>query len=451
MFRISKLSLLIWIISNPVFGQIEFFNSINMRWEKINLKDQSYSFKINNAEWSSISNLKFENIKGYDLPIKPTSSLFVVKDKKLITIDGTGQIYALNTQLNTFSRLDNTFYRGYNFQAIKFVQNDTLFSMGGVGFWHLNNVESYYSTKTNELELYKNPVSGPSRISNSYGGFDHSQNKLCVIETPQVYDEKGTQNLRYFELDFKSHKWSYKGEVNTKLLKEVGLTSFNSTFIEGVFIFREGPSLIIANPTKNQISKYIGPINDFFDKTYEIVSKNGYLFSIKKDAQQNSNSIIKVDSIKISSLYEDQKVVGEFYNTSLEESIVLKFIIGLLSLGLVILGVINIKKKKPVIHNSLLGLEESSKIFLVACLQKPILYEFSSIEITELMGFGGYSFETQRQVRSKLIASINLYFKNQFGFETVISRKPSFEDKRFTNYFITEKHYQELKELFQIK
>ncbi len=451
MIRISKLSILIWIISTPVFGQIEFFNSINMRWEKINIKDQSYSFKIKNAEWTFISNLKFENIKEYDLPIKPTSRLFVVKGKQLITIDGTGQIYALNTQLKTLTRLDNTFYRGYNFQAIKFVNNDTLFSVGGVGFWHLNNVESYYSARANEWELYKNPISGPTRISNSYGGFDHKQNKLCIIETPQVYDEKGTQKLRYFELDFKSHKWSYKGEVNTKLLKEVGLTSFNSTFIAGIFIFREGPSLIIANPTKNQISKYKGPINDFFDKTYEIVSKNGYLFSIKKDAQQDLNSIIKVDSIKISSLYEDQTVVGEFYTATFEESLVLKIIIGLLSFAIVILGVLKIKKKKPLINNSLMGLEESSMIFLVACLQKPILYEFSSIEITELMGFGSYSFETQRQVRSKLIASINLYFKNQFGFETVISRKPSFEDKRFTNYYITEKHYQELKELFQIK
>jgi hypothetical protein len=61
------------------------------------------------------------------------------------------------------------------------------------------------------------------------------------------------------------------------------------------------------------------------------------------------------------------------------------------------------------------------------------------------MGFSNYAYETQRQVRSKLINSINSYFKVHHKMSPIILRKNSNNDKRFIIYFISEEYFDALK------
>jgi hypothetical protein len=63
------------------------------------------------------------------------------------------------------------------------------------------------------------------------------------------------------------------------------------------------------------------------------------------------------------------------------------------------------------------------------------------------MGFSSYAYETQRQVRSKLINSINSYFKVHYKMYPIIIRKNSKDDKRFVIYNISEEYFEDLKEL----
>ena len=85
--------------------------------------------------------------------------------------------------------------------------------------------------------------------------------------------------------------------------------------------------------------------------------------------------------------------------------------------------------------------------FLINCLQYPLGSEFSTNKMNELMGFENYSFESQRQVRSKFINSINSYFKFYHKMDVVIIRKISNEDKRMSLYSISEEYYDRLKVL----
>lgn len=64
------------------------------------------------------------------------------------------------------------------------------------------------------------------------------------------------------------------------------------------------------------------------------------------------------------------------------------------------------------------------------------------------MGYSNYSYETQRQIRSKLIKAINTYFKVHHQLDEVIIRKPAINDKRFSIYLISEIHYDTLVDLF---
>jgi hypothetical protein len=64
-----------------------------------------------------------------------------------------------------------------------------------------------------------------------------------------------------------------------------------------------------------------------------------------------------------------------------------------------------------------------------------------------MMGYGSYAYETQRQVRAKLIKGINSYFWAHYRMDDVIVRQTANDDKRFSVYLIAEVHYDTLKKL----
>lgn len=78
--------------------------------------------------------------------INHTHEILKNKTGLYVLIDQTGRIYkAVNESKTslTFTRVDSTYYWGYNGGAIEFSYNDTLFSFGGFGFWRTNGQLRY--------------------------------------------------------------------------------------------------------------------------------------------------------------------------------------------------------------------------------------------------------------------------------------------------------------------
>ena len=89
--------------------------------------------------WVNQGKLSFSNIDLRDFKIL-TNQSFDVQGKILVSIEGTGQLFELDIKNQSFTSLLSTYFRGHNFSSIKFIRKDTLFSMGGSGFWHINNI-----------------------------------------------------------------------------------------------------------------------------------------------------------------------------------------------------------------------------------------------------------------------------------------------------------------------
>jgi hypothetical protein len=86
------------------------------------------------------------------------------KNKLTIQLDGSGQLYQFEKN-DSLTRIDNTCYEGYNFDAYNFVFNDTLFSLGGYGFWQFNSHLRYYDEKTAEWSARPTNKNIPIRVS----------------------------------------------------------------------------------------------------------------------------------------------------------------------------------------------------------------------------------------------------------------------------------------------
>ena len=92
--------------------------------------------------------------------------LIKTKNSHFIVTRGSGLVfkeYLNNDSLINFIRIDRTQFDGYNFDDIKFDYHDTLFSIGGFGFWR-NNGQIRYFTENKEWELLLPEL--PNGISN---------------------------------------------------------------------------------------------------------------------------------------------------------------------------------------------------------------------------------------------------------------------------------------------
>jgi len=84
------------------------------------------------------------------------------------------------------------------------------------------------------------------------------------------------------------------------------------------------------------------------------------------------------------------------------------------------------------------------------CVEKGPNYQFSSEEITSMMGLSQRSFDSQRQYRSKMINQINLHFKVQYGISEAIIRLTSSEDKRFLMYSLSPTDFVRIKQVIHL-
>ncbi|MFD3292215.1 hypothetical protein SKC35_00805 [Aquirufa sp. KTFRIE-69F] len=441
----------------PLKAQMRFKDPDGPLHFQINFESADLWKEEKTGEWSKVTNLTFENVESRDIPLNSRLFPFSNSMGTLLILEGTGQVFQLDQVRRRLTRIDKTFYRGYNFGAIRFIRKDTLYSVGGNGFWHVNNIETYFSLKSKEWELQSMPDgNGPKQMRSDFGGYNQYRDVLSVLDFPPQYQSKNNSHqYHYFEKKINEVSWKCKGELNISLLRKLGVNKFESTFIQGVFLFRNGPFIVLGDPFKNELYE-INQVVPLLSEHFELSEKNGYIYSYHES--KNSTKLehyIKVDSISISHLKSLGKYKGEFYVKPISPLIFqISFGIILLILGF-LLG-FWIKKAQK--NNSLVtisdsefsildGLPDGAYEFLKASLALPKGHHFSSQAFTELMGFSSYAYETQRQVRSKLIKAINAYFSIHYKMHDVIIRKTANDDKRFSIYYISEEHYERLKEL----
>jgi len=441
-------------IKFQLISQIQFKLPNDILHYRIDLENRIIWKEQISQNWLEIGKIKCVNIVSSDLPQNAIIKTFFLDNTYILTVAGTGQVYQLNLLKKELKRIDKTFYRGYNFGAIQFIRNDTLFSLGGNGFWHANNIETYFSFRSKEWELLYVPNElGPKYMKSDFGGYDAKRDVLSVIDFPALYHEgRISHRYRYFEKRVRSNQWDYKGDINTDLLVKLGLTTFESIFLNGKYIFMKGPFIVIADPVLNKVYqlKYVFTnLNQY----YELSEKNNWLYVYVPEKTQNTiNQALKIDSISIEKLKSISTYKGPFYIKPYSVDLLL-YVGGalLFSIGCAYYTYRrrNLNNARVSLAETLDGLPDGASDFLLACLAYPQGYTFSSQHFTEMMGYSSYAYETQRQVRSKLIKGINSYFWAHYRLKDVIIRQTASDDKRFSVYQVSEEHYLKLKELLK--
>ena len=137
--------------------------------------------------------------KDYDV-----KALFPLVNKSFLYYPSNETGVVVDSKLN---RIDNTKTKNFFMNSRFFVNNDTLFRVGGYGFWTKYRGVSYYNTSTNNWHAYT-----LNSIDENYGGvlsplITKLENNIYLVYSGVVFDDKNPlheyANNNVFKLDLR--------------------------------------------------------------------------------------------------------------------------------------------------------------------------------------------------------------------------------------------------------
>jgi hypothetical protein len=398
------------------------------KFYEVNTRTQE--FLVNNAAGEKIKLGVFSPAGIFsELPKDFDVSVFYKGDTITISVPGTGQVYQLNTKAFSAKRLDRTFFRGYNFNANQFLHNDTLFSVGGQGFWLRHNVITYYNSRIQEWSLYTSGSKNEQPSSAHFSGYSSKYKQFFsayIDPGPEPYDE---EIFAYF-FDFNTRTWLNKGVLNPDL-RSFSKKQFGSIWTGTYLIcFYGSDQLFIVDPFNNKLSKYTKHTDKFFLDNSRVYYQNGKLYSLQYNNTQTGATYL-LDSLAVDKLVKEADLVGPVYLSAFQRY--QHYIFGLILLCL-LFGLVLVFRNKQKRKNKLFSDQEEQLLHVFAKLD--IGQHISSLELNTILQINDKSYDNQRQIRNRIIGSLNTKVQPLLKGQELILRVGNEEDKRMMNYYL---------------
>jgi hypothetical protein len=425
-----------------------------------------------------------ENLK-FGVPNKLANgiSLLKKKDKLYLQLLGSGRLYQIQRQEKgqyEFIRLDSTIYFGSNFGSINFFFKDTLFKLGGGGFWKITDYFTFFSTKTNEWELlsskkgvpvYQSPENGILYYIDQINGKFYLSNSINQTDFPASLNTTYSDTCRVF--DFKDKTWQNLGKLNTalkeKLQKSMGLKTTFGPYL----VFHSDLEMYWLNFSTNAFGILAkGKQAEFREKWLKVYKgdpKHLYQFVMGDFfyiIRIDNDGTLQYESIELTSKDFIDPNAQPIYSNSLIVSFLNKIepgkpIIGNVFIVLMVLLLYSLynkkikKKKTPIEIQSILyknfysALTAVEKELIQAIYELQIKQEQISIKaINKIIGVQQKDTITQNKSRSDYFLRINQKFKLATrASELLIVKQREETDKRIYNYNINNIFIEEIKSL----
>jgi hypothetical protein len=427
------------------FGQLSFewFNKEKGLLERINFQSGNYeTLKVNKDNTFKVQGkLRIDGVNLADIQPNFDVNVFPNGKNRILTVPGTGQVYELDLNLNLFKRLDKTFYRGYNFKALQFVQNDTLYSLGGTGFWQYHNVLSFFDPSSAEWQVMYPKGVKPEGIYLFTSGI--SDGRIFALEQVRELDNKDAKRkAQIFEFDIKSKTWSNFGELNIPLLSEYEINSPEFHWSSNHLFFLHAKEPIYADVISNQVYKYNETQRGILSNKGLSYISNGWVYTFR-----NEHNKFSLDSISYKELQRNSILIGELYNKTPMPFLLFGYgIYSILIIAIMLIGsgIFYIRYRRYLRKKASLStialpkyLDKLLEVYKINGAE----YLISTEELSRIIECDSMAFDTQRQYRSKFISNVNTYASDTFGISNAIFRINHDSDKRFIQYGIKKEFF----------
>jgi len=399
---------------------------------------------INNTVGLDLFSLKVGNNKAKYKLIKNKLGLYVL-------IDGTGQVYKASNQVKnniTFTRIDSTRFFGNNFESINFSYKETLYSLGGYGFWNRNG-QLIHFTPGAEWSIDK--INNRYHTIDKFYSYDVNKSKIYYVDFPwnEESTSKKTVNTALIEFDITKKENRMMGNINPKINLNFTYFKIDLPSLNGILSFYDR-AIYLYSFSYNKVYKLINS-----KITDELISKaNSELQTSFEDEGKiyysfNNDTTLRSFTISMSDFKEEPYTFYIPENT--ENNNWLIIIICLITFSTIIINIRRKQKNKPITidKNESYTVDLNSNEFntiestlINNLIEKSKIDSYLTVEeLNSILGIKKKTIEIQKRVRTEAINRINHKFNINFNLETkFIERTRSVDDKRYFNYIINQEN-----------
>jgi hypothetical protein len=428
---------------------------------------------LSNEDIGHINYAPFRSIKYLPIIDSPfhTYGQDLIKSKKdlYVYLNASGIVYKFKEQNKTkdsltFVRIDSTEHFGYNINCIPFIYKNSLYNIGGYGFWRWNGHLRIFNEALKQWDIAKVnrevPViklSSPSIWMDSKEGRIITLRHLEKNEAEKDTDGVGAKQVdSVMMLDLEKRDWKTLGILDPNIVKYSNLSSLITNTKMGLFV-NNNSKIELWNIEENKVyafndAHYSQVLNAFFSYNF-IWSEDSTIYLGK-------NNVDGIDSIILTTknlVATNKKIYVELSNRGFYAKSLTVFFAAIV-LGVLFFYVLKKRKKTtngikknltdPPLQSSYPNqhIYSSIELDLISLLisNSKTHNRYTGVdELNHLLGMTNKSIEMQKRKRSDCIRSINEKFAlvSQKEDAILIKRKKAEADGRLNEFFISEEDF----------
>lgn len=426
------------------------------RLYRIDTEKKILEQEINTDTWQRLATVNFVGIYPTDF-VKEARVISIEiphqKTERYLLIDCSNQVYRFSFKNLTLTRIDSTFYRGFNCLSTRFMRKDSLYSFGGYGFWQTNNIQTYFQTNNHEWESILPTNLPPRAINHGLNAYVANQDVFFSAYNSFHSDSKNIGKSEYdedaFMYSFQTKAWKNVGAVSNLKVIEV-LTKKDKTPIiwTGKYFLLEYKEdavikFLLIDPIKNLVLVWQDNQKAFGSQIAKTVEENPFALYCWHDTlyfvneTENVKPLIR-HKIAIQTMLKEATYDGSLYGGILAIWYwALAFVFGILLLGFLLMR-FRRKEIKLVIDNSqpavLVTFNEIEEKIIAVLKANVDGLGVDSNQINDLLQINDKLPDNQRKIRNDFIKALNQKLMEVYQVEEAIIRKPSVHDKRYHYY-----------------
>lgn len=387
---------------------------------------------------------------------------------RYLLVDCTQQVYRFDNQTHTLERLDKTFFRGYNCYSAKFLRRDTLYSFGGYGFWHTNNIQSYYKAANHEWESMNPSADAPSAINRGFNGYladnDTFFSALSLYQNDSENQGAFTWSDSVYAYSFTRKTWQRLGQLTAPFKQHLrnDLIEKASWFQVGKYFvlnYYDAPQavLIIVDPIRNEVRIWRdthktlanpgNAVENNIQRNY--IWRNNLYF--RRDVTGATGKTVYTTRLSIDVLWQEGTALGAFYEPVSARSTL--WLCGLAGAFLIVgtgIAFWNSRYRKST-GSTISTVDEQPLRFdqaypdslngqergvFSALLNTGDADGLNTEQLNDLLLISDKSPDNQRKIRADVIKALNLKLQLQWGINEAIERKATTVDRRMFTYML---------------
>lgn len=462
------------LLARPISAQeAKWIHPTTGNFYQINFETQALFENKDGVHWNKIADLSFEDIKSQDLILGNLSYQEIPipgSNLSYLLVSCTGQVYQLDRKNWILKRVDQTFFRGANCKALKFLRNDILHSFGGYGFWQSTNVLTKYDPKNKEWMSIGSKGDIPTAINDGISAYVPSKDIFITMANLQVNDSRlynsSVIDWNIYEYRFKNQEFLKVGTVHLEELKKYLEKDLYRNFLfngryfvlidKSVQVYRYDTMIIIDLldnfKTYHWLNSSRLPITannaNFSEQEIRFKGKDSLAWSsnFSSKNQVNKNSIQYIISIK--NVLADSEYLGKLTDEPWYIEFFKVFILcsGVL-VSIFLIYIFGNLRRSRLRRNLKIVLGENEQKFLDFLL---LNYNEGYVNGHQLIAFFGRhksAPESQRQFRSKLIDNFTKSLSLVFQETNILDIQQDESDHRMLNYRLNSRMYKILSKL----